>query len=159
MQHLIHQLKYKNRQEIGTRLGELYGKTLQKEAHTIAASWDIIIPIPLHPSKRQRRGYNQCATFADSLAESLDIKAAHDLLKRNHDTGTQTRLGRYKRWENVASIFYIDEEQKNELEGKHVLLVDDVITTGATLEAAATILLAVPNTKVSIAGIASAITL
>ncbi len=159
IQHLIHQLKYRGRQEIGSRLGSLYGEILQKEATQLIEDWDIIMPIPLHPAKKQRRGYNQCTTFVDSLAQQLAISAAHEILKRNIDTGTQTRLGRYQRWENVETIFYLDEKQKKELEGKHILLVDDVITTGATLEAAATIILDLPNTKVSIAGIASAITL
>jgi ComF family protein len=150
VQHLIHQLKYKGKKEVGTYLGFLFGTALLESEDF--QSIDLILPIPLHPRKKEKRGYNQSEAICDGIAKGMQKEQNHSLLVRTKDTKTQTKKSRYKRWENVSEIFKILHPEK--LEGKHVLLVDDVVTTGATLEAAGQILLEIPNTKISIASLA-----
>ena len=150
VQRLIHQLKYKGKKEIGSYLGLLFGLTLMENIDF--QSIDIILPIPLHSHKRKKRGYNQSEAICDGIAEGMKKECNYNLLIRTIDTKTQTKKMRYNRWENVSQIF--DVQHPEQLAGKHILLVDDVITTGATLESAAEILLKIPHTKVSIAGLA-----
>ncbi len=146
VQHLIHQLKYKGQQHIGVSVGKLYGYELKycDDFNCV----DTIIPVPLHPKRQRKRGYNQSDCFAEGLAESMNVKADLKTLYRAVESETQTKKSRFNRWENVESIFQVRDATA--LEGKHVLLVDDVITTGATLEACAHTLLKVPGVKVSI---------
>ncbi len=151
VQHLIHQLKYRGKKEIGTSLGKYYGKELKMSP--MFSSANIVLPVPLHPKKLKKRGYNQSETFAQGLAESMNAENPNDVLIRTYASETQTKKSRFARWKNVEEIFTITSPEK--LEGKHVLLVDDVVTTGATLEACANKILEIPDTKVSIATIAS----
>jgi len=152
IQHLIHQLKYKGRREIGNYLGLLFGLALLESEDF--QSIDIILPIPLHPHKRKKRGYNQSEFICGGIAKGMKKEYNYNLLVRTMDTKTQTKKSRYNRWENVSQIFKVLQPEK--LEGKHILLVDDVVTTGATLEATVQALLEVPNTKISIACLACA---
>ena len=150
VQRLIHQLKYKGKQGIGSYLGFLFGRNLMESDDF--QSVDIILPIPLHPHKKRKRGYNQSEAICDGIAKGMEKERDYSLLVRTIDTKTQTKKNRYNRWENVSQIFNVLHPEK--LEGKHILLVDDVVTTGATLESAAQILLDIPDTKVSIACLA-----
>ncbi len=152
VQRLIHQLKYKGRKEVGFAVGKLYGYELKKSEQfkTVNA----IVPVPLHPKKIKKRGYNQSESFAEGLAASMELEADLKTLFRAHESETQTKKSRFSRWQNVESIFQLND-LKN-LEGKHVLLVDDVITTGATLEACAQTLQRIPGIRISVATIAYA---
>lgn len=132
-QNLLHRLKYSGQQEVGVKLGRLLGRELLNEERFAASA--LVIPVPLHPKKMQLRGYNQSALLARGLAESMQLPTGEDLLQRGLFTESQTRKGRLERWENVADAFYCPQPEK--LAGKAVLLVDDVLTTGATLEACA----------------------
>lgn len=150
VQRLIHQLKYKGNKEAGTAIGKLYGAELS--GSPLFNSISGIVPVPLHRSKQRKRGYNQSEYFARGLAESMQVECLAGAVTREVASETQTRKSRYKRWENVAEVFRVKEP--SQLESKHILLVDDVITTGATIEACAAKLLQVPGVMVSVAGIA-----
>lgn len=149
-QHLIHQLKYNKKFSIGVELGKWYGHQLKKSP--FFQKIDIIIPVPLHPEKEYKRGYNQADAIAIGLAETMQLPWSKKVLKRGVFSDSQTTKSRMARFENVMKAFYVN--LANPIRHKHVLLVDDVLTTGATLEACATKLLAVDNTKVSLATIA-----
>lgn len=146
-QQLIHQLKYKGVKEVGIEMGRWFGNELMQNSYFNEV--DLIVPVPLHPVKERKRGYNQSLMIAEGLAGSIGKPVENNNLYRRKYTETQTRKGRYDRWENVGTLFAVNNEQN--LIGKHVLLVDDIVTTGATLEACASALLAVPEVKVSIA--------
>ncbi|SMD42502.1 comF family protein [Aquiflexum balticum DSM 16537] len=134
-QSLLHQLKYKNRPEIGAELGRIYGSILHSV--NLQNNWDEITPVPLHPLKQKRRGYNQSEQFANGLSESLGIPV-NISLERVQFTETQTSKSRIERIENVSEVFKVKKE--SQLAGKRILLVDDVMTTGATLVSCANIL-------------------
>jgi ComF family protein len=134
-QRLLHQLKYKNKPEIGVELGRIYGSILL--SNNFQNYWDEITPVPLHSLKQKRRGYNQSEQFAIGLSESLDIPVKISL-ERIQFTETQTKKSRIERIENVAEVFEIRKD--SQLEGKRILLVDDVMTTGATLVSCANML-------------------
>jgi ComF family protein len=151
-QRLLHQLKYQGQSQIGQALGQLYGAELADAG--LAPAFEVIVPVPLHRRKLARRGYNQAEAFATGLATALDCPSAAQALRRTEHTASQTRKGRAARWENVASVFEVAEPQA--VLGRHVLLVDDVLTTGATLEACGAALLAAGARAVSIATIACA---
>jgi ComF family protein len=129
MQQLIHQLKYKNNQEIGNFFGKYYAHVIQK--HQL--SFDLIIPVPLHPKKFKERGYNQLTTFGKSMAQILEIPYIEDVLVRNTYNQTQTKKNRTQRIESLEKqkIFSVLNPEK--ITNQHVLLIDDVITTGSTL--------------------------
>lgn len=150
IQRMLHQLKYKNRPEIGERIGALYATELQESESF--ASVSKIIPVPLHPLKLKKRGYNQAESFADGLAQKLSAEVVSNNLIRIENTDTQTKKSRYARWENVSTVFSLINP--NQLENEHVLLVDDVITTGSTIESCARLLFENGISKVSIAAIA-----
>jgi ComF family protein len=152
VQHLLHELKYKGRKEIGIFIGYQMGLELQQSELFNTAG--VIIPVPLHPSKLKKRGYNQSEQFALGLASAMNIKADSDSLIRQKASETQTRKTRFRRWENVKDNFCVTRTEQ--LTGKHILLVDDVITTGATLEACSSALMTIPGVKLSIAAIAFA---
>jgi len=147
VQHLIHQLKYKGRMDVGVHLGKLLGADLVKSS--VFADVDKVIPVPLHPDKQRKRGYNQSEQIAIGMAKAMNIEMDATSFIRTVDTQTQTRKSRFARWENVKEIFQVTSV--NELANKHLLLVDDVITTGATLESAAHILLNIEGVKLSVA--------
>jgi ComF family protein len=147
---LIHQLKYKGIKEIGSELGRIYGNALKSSE--FLEEIDLIIPVPLHPSKKRQRGFNQSDLIAGGISESTGIPMDSGLLERITVTKTQTRKSRYDRWTNVQDIFRVTG--KNRLEDLHILLVDDVITTGSTIEACANELLKGENIKVSVAALA-----
>jgi ComF family protein len=153
VQQMIHHLKYKDNKEIGVFLGKTYGEELKKAAAFPGV--ESIIPVPLHPKRQRKRGYNQSEVFADGLSESLDIPVEPGILIRSVASQTQTRKSKFSRWQNVESIFVIKTPDK--LENRHVLLVDDVITTGATLEACIHTLQTIPGVKVSVASIAAVV--
>ncbi len=152
VQHLIHQLKYKGKKEIGIFIGELYGKELLKSE--FFQNIDVIIPVPLHPKKEKKRGYNQSEMFGIGLSTSMQIPLDKTTLIRTYASETQTKKSRFKRWENVNEIF--DLQNADLLENKHTLLIDDVITTGATIEACANMLKKIKDVKISIVSIAAA---
>lgn len=152
VQHLLHQLKYQGQQEVGTALGQMYG--LELAQHGLGTDLDLIVPVPLHRRKLAKRGYNQSDTFAEGLARSLAVPWAADALQRTSFTASQTRKSRAERWQNVAEVFAVPRPEA--VQGKHVLVVDDVLTTGATLEACAIKLLDAGAGAVSVATIACA---
>ncbi len=151
-QKLIHNLKYKGKKKVGIHLGELYGRKLQ--ASNLFQNIDLIVPVPLHYTKERKRGFNQSALFAKGLAGPLGIPVFEQALLRSSNLSSQTIKNRLERLENVLGSFVL--AQPNRLENKHILLVDDVVTTGATLEACALKILELPDTKLSIATIAIA---
>jgi ComF family protein len=151
--HLIHLLKYNNRKDIGIELGRLYGNELISEADF--KTIDYVIPVPLHYKKLQKRGYNQSEMIAKGLTKVLPADLRTDFLYRKKFTETQTKKLRYERWENVNNVFGI--KNGNNLNNKHILLVDDVMTTGSTIEGCANALLSTAeNIKISIVTLAFA---
>lgn len=151
-QHLIHFIKYKGLKELGFETGRRFGIALS--ASPDFNSIDFVVPVPLHPKKQKLRGYNQSEWISKGISESLKKPVSTDNLKRNLHTSTQTRKNRYERWENVENIFEVTRPE--EFAGKHILLIDDVVTTGSTLESCAFQLLQVKNVTVSIATLAFA---
>ncbi|MBN2637554.1 MAG: ComF family protein [Bacteroidales bacterium] len=150
VQHLIHQLKYKGKKDVGIYLGKLLGKELNESP--LYQDVDLIIPVPLHPAKEKKRGYNQSLMIARGISEEMTGRLAQDILFRKIQSSTQTKKSRYERWQNVKDIF--DLRNATQLEGKHVLLVDDVITTGATLEACGNLLNTIKGVKISVSSLA-----
>ena len=148
----MHSLKYKGNTEVGENLGKLLGHRLQKSS--LYSKIDLIIPVPLHPKKEKKRGYNQSECIANGLAEVLQTPVDTNCLTRIKATDSQTKKGRYTRYENMEEVFSL--VQPSAIADKHVLLVDDVITTGATLEACANALLKKGASQISIAAIAFA---
>lgn len=149
-QALLHLLKYKNKPEIGEELGRLYGLSLAH--HGFFGLWDVLVSVPLHPLKKARRGYNQSECFARGLSKSLEIPY-QELLVRKKFTETQTNKSRLDRLKNVEQVFVM-------LEGVHasglrILLVDDILTTGATICSAAQTLLEGGAKHVDLATIAA----
>jgi len=147
IQHLIHRLKYKGDQEIGIYLGKLMGRSLL-ESNRFKRT-DYLIPLPLYPDKEQKRGYNQAAVICSGMSSIMNLPVLSGIVARNRPTETQTKKHRAERWENVAGSFIVKDKKK--LVGKNVLLIDDVITTGATLEACGHAILQIPDVKLSIA--------
>jgi len=150
---LIHNLKYRGVREIGYELGKIYGLSLRHS--DFLNEVDLIIPVPLHPSKHRKRGFNQAECISRGLADTTGLPLDLNSLVRIALSDTQTKRSRYERWLNVEGIFFVAEPA--ELKGKHILLVDDVITTGSTLEACTVELLKIENVKVSVVAIAVAV--
>ncbi len=146
-QKLIYQLKYKGKQRIGNLLGQWLGAEL-KESERFP-SIDYIVPVPLHPKKLKKRGYNQLSTFGKSISDILNVPFITNVLIKRSVTDTQTLKRRFERWKNVNEIFHLTDITI--FEHKHILLIDDVITTGATLEACALELSKTKDIKISIA--------
>lgn len=153
VQHLIHQLKYKGKTEVGVAIGKIYGHDLLQSVDYRTV--DMIVPVPLHQSKELLRGYNQADLFSEGLSHAMEKPWNKHALLRVAATETQTHKTRFERWQNVGSVFKV--AHPDTLAGKHILLTDDVITTGSTLEACAQIILALPETRVSIATMACAV--
>ena len=146
VQELIHNLKYKGHEEIGTVLGNWHAEDLKELK--LKKAFDVIIPVPLHPRKFKERGYNQVTTFGKALAKSLEIPFDDSVLYRKKYSKTQSKKNLLGRTENIENIF--DAYSTAENENKHFLIVDDVLTTGATLEACSRALLKIPGAKISI---------
>jgi len=149
---LIHSLKYKNDQESGIQLGRLYGQEISKKSQYPLI--DYIIPVPLHPKKQKKRGYNQSDCIAQGLSETTKIPYLNNVLIRTVNTETQTKKHKDERWQNVSGVF--DLINTETVEGKSILLVDDVITTGATIEHCAKVFNEKANCRVSIGCLARA---
>lgn len=149
-QNLIHNLKYRNRQENGTYLGNLYSKELKNLE--IFKEIDCIVPVPLHKKRLYERGYNQVTTFCNALENNLLISVIDDVLVKTQHLKSQTNRSKEGRKESNKNVFSIENQHK--IEGKHILIVDDVFTTGATIEACANEILKIKNTKISILTIA-----
>ena len=152
VQHLIHELKYKNNPEAGVFLGQELGKTI-KDA-PLFQGIDYLIPVPLHPRREKQRGYNQSLLIAQGINEVTGIPIGDKYLIRAVYTTTQTKKSADERHKNVKDIFEVRFPE--ELEGKHVLLIDDVLTTGATLESCAHQLENIPGIMISAATAACA---
>lgn len=152
LQKLIHELKYKGNTEVGVFLGTQIGYAISES--NFINNIDCIVPVPLHPKKEKTRGYNQSYYLANGINEILKTKIDVKTLKRIVDTESQTKKNKYSRWENVGEVFKISNLKK--LRGKHILLVDDVVTTGSTLESCVQTLQQIEGIKVSIVTIAMA---
>ncbi len=150
---LIHNLKYKGVKEIGTELGRIYGTSLKSSGYMDGI--DIIIPVPLHLSKLRKRGFNQSEIICMGISSVTDVPVNTTSVKRISVSDTQTKKSRYERWVNVEGIFRVTDPEA--LKGKHVLLVDDVITTGSTIESCVNEILKTDGTKVSVAALAYAV--
>ena len=151
VQNMMHQLKYNNQPQIGIEIGRMYAEQLQE--HDTYTSAEVIIPVPLHPIKLLKRGYNQSEQFAIGLSEILDIPVKTDILFRDKAAESQTSKSRGNRFDNMKTVFKAHE---TEFSFKNVLLVDDTITTGATLEACTFALQDVGIKVINIVGIAYA---
>jgi len=152
VQELIHNLKYKGHEEIGTVLGNWYMEDLKELI--LETPFDVVIPVPLHPKKFRERGYNQVTTFGKALAKGLKINYNDTVLYRKKYSKTQSKknlIGRSENIENIFDVLFTEENQN-----KHFLIVDDVLTTGATLEACSKALLKIPGAKISIVCMAMA---
>jgi ComF family protein len=152
VQELIHNLKYKGQEEIGTILGNWYVEDLKELK--LETPFDIIIPVPLHKRKFKERGYNQVTTFGKTLAQGLEIAYDDTVLYRKKYSKTQSKKNLLGRSENIENIFDVHSLEKHQ--NKHLLIIDDVLTTGATLEACSRALLKIPGIKISIVCMAMA---
>ncbi|MDD4672411.1 MAG: ComF family protein [Bacteroidales bacterium] len=151
-QQLLHKLKYDGHKSIGVALGKQLGAVLAQSE--LYSHIDYVVPVPLHPRKLRIRGYNQAEVIAQGVCEAYNAKLLTNVLVRTEFTQTQTRKTREERARNVAQAFAVSAPAK--LSQKHILLIDDVITTGATLEACANKLLTAADCKVSLAALAYA---
>lgn len=151
-QALIHNMKYRGQKEIGYEMGRIFGGELMSS--NAYREIDLVVPVPLHVRKQRKRGYNQSEWIARGIAERMEKPIDTGTLYRAIESETQTRKTRYERWKNVENIFKL--KTADALKDKHILLVDDVVTTGSTLEACAKVILDAENTKVSVATLAIA---
>jgi ComF family protein len=147
VQHLMHQLKYKGNKDLGLQLGRLMGNALKNAPRF--SEIEALVPLPLFPSKEKKRGYNQATILCEGMAEILLIPILDKVITRPQHTETQTKKGRIERWKNIEGKFQLLDPAA--IQNKHLLLVDDVVTTGATLEACGNELLTVKDVKLSIA--------
>ena len=152
VQQLIHNLKYKGQEEIGTTIGQWYAEDLKNIESLV--SIDEIIPVPLHRRKLKERGYNQVTAFGKALSSSLNIDYNDSLLIRNVYSKTQSKKNLLGRTEGIETVFDVSFTEKDH--NKHFLIIDDVITTGSTLEACSKVMLKIPGAKISIVCMAMA---
>lgn len=150
---IIYRIKYKNGKNLGRTMGRLFGSDLKSSQ--FLETVDLIVPVPLHPRKLGKRGYNQAEEISKGISESVNIPVSTGNLIRVISNPTQTKRSKTQRWENVKNIFSLQSPEK--YINKHILLVDDVITTGSTLEACALTFQGVPGIKISIATIGEAL--
>jgi ComF family protein len=146
MQRLMHQFKYRGDKDLGLQLGRMMGDSLSRSCRFKV---DALIPLPLFASKEKRRGFNQATILCEGMAESMKVPVLNNVVARTQYTDTQTKKGRIERWQNMEGKFVLADP--GAINDKHVLLVDDVVTTGATLEACGAELLKATNVKLSIA--------
>lgn len=149
---ILHQLKYRGQKEIGEYFGEHFAAELMQTG--LSPVPDYLCPVPLHPKKERKRGFNQSYHIALGLSRQMHVPVLKDNLRRLGNTATQTRKSRYERWENVENMFEVVNPDL--FDGKHIALVDDVVTTGATLEACATAILSCCDARISILTLAMA---
>ena len=147
---LVHHLKYYDKPEVGVQIGRIYGEILKKSPNFRGI--ELVVPVPLHPKKEWQRGYNQAAKFGAGLAESLGVEQAEHAIRRIEHRESQTRKRRHDRHDNARQLYEVADAKK--LAGRHVLLVDDVLTTGATLENCGKYIAELPGTRISMATIA-----
>lgn len=152
VQQLIHNLKFRGHQEVGTVVGDWFAEDLK--SIQIIKTIDEIIPVPVHKKRFKERGYNQVTTFGEALSKNLNITYNPDILVRNVYSKTQSKKNLLDRNDTNANIFDVNFSEKDH--NKHFILIDDVMTTGATLELCANALLKIPGTKISIVTIAMA---
>lgn len=152
VQRLLHALKYGAEPAVGQWLGEWLGQELAQNADF--KSVDVVLPVPLHPKKLRKRGYNQVAGFARALAQCLGAEYQENNLIKTAENTTQSQKHWLERQEGKPAIFAVQHPQK--ISGKHILLTDDILTTGATLTACAEELLTHPQTRLSVATMAYA---
>jgi ComF family protein len=148
MQHLMHQFKYKRNKELGNQLGKMMGESIKRSGRFVI---DALVPLPLFPAKEKRRGYNQATVLCEGMAESLQVPVLKEVVIRSQHTDTQTKKGRIERWQNMEGKFILANPEA--IKNSNLLLVDDVVTTGATLEACGAELLKAENVKLSIAAL------
>lgn len=153
VQKLMHLLKYKGEKEIGLLLGRYFGAELR--VANLCSDIDLIVPVPLHKNRMRKRGYNQSEWIAKGLSDALKKPLDTTTLIRTIENPTQTHKGVFERWENTLGVFKVLD--KSQFEKKHILLIDDVLTTGSTLEACAQSILQVAETKISIVTLAVAV--
>lgn len=151
LQHLMHRFKYKGKKDIGYFLGRQFGKNLK---NTPLSNVDLIIPVPLHKKKQTIRGFNQSEVIAQGIASELGVPVNAVVAIRQKANRSQTRKNRYDRWLNSQGLFQLQDSEF--IAGKHVLVVDDIITTGATAESFAQVLMEVPGVKISFVALAVA---
>lgn len=152
IRNLIHNMKYKGLKELGYELGRIYGTSLL--GSDFLEGIDVLIPVPLHLSKKRIRGFNQSECIASGIGDTTGLTVDNQALARITGSATQTKRSRYDRWTNVEGIFTVTDPSL--IRGKHILLIDDVITTGATIESCTGELLKVEGVKVSVAALAYA---
>lgn len=152
IQNLVHEFKYKGNKDIGLYLGAMMGSSLL--SNNRFTNIDALIPLPLFADKEFKRGFNQATILCSGISEVMNIPVIKNNVVRKRFTETQTKKHRTERWENVEGSFKVT--QPTELKNKHILLVDDVVTTGATLEACGAEILKIAGTKLSIATLAFA---
>jgi len=150
VQKLVHRFKYRGVKEIGLFLGAELGREILKTP--FGNEIDLIIPVPLHPKKQKKRGFNQSEIIGRGVSSVLNVDLNTTVLLRRSHSSTQTRKSKYQRWENVEHIFYVKSPEI--IANKHILLLDDVITTGATMEACAQVLLKEEGVKLSLGAVA-----
>ena len=150
VQNLLHQLKYNNHPEVGIKLGKLLSLSIIKDG--CEKEFDLIVPVPLHKSRKRTRGYNQSAMITKGMEEVLKIPFSDNVITRTTATNTQTKKSKIERWENVNYVFRVTAPEI--VSGKRVLIVDDVITTGATIESCAKSLVESGAKEISIACLA-----
>lgn len=148
VQDILHLIKYKSKTKLAEFLGEKLGELFKDDQNI-----DYILPVPLHPKKLRKRGFNQSTLIAKGMERIMDVKRNEKILRRIKHNPSQTTVTKYDRWENVRTIFEVSKPKK--IEGKHVLLVDDVLTTGATIESCVQQLLQIDGCKVSVATLAA----
>jgi ComF family protein len=146
MQHLMHQFKYRKNKELGLQLGKMMGQQLKRSRRFTT---DALVPLPLFPAREKRRGYNQATILCQGISEVMQIPILDKVIIRPQFTETQTKKGRIERWKNMDGKFILVDPRA--IANKHLLLVDDVITTGATIEACAMEFLKIENVRISIA--------
>jgi ComF family protein len=152
VQHLMHQLKYRGNKDLGVQLGRIMGNALKSSNRF--NDINALIPLPLFPSKEKKRGYNQAKVLCDGIAEILSLPVLSNVIIRPQHTETQTKKGRIERWKNIEGKFKLIDPAS--IQNKHLLLIDDVVTTGATLEACGNELLLAENVKLSVATLCKA---
>ncbi len=150
VQTIIHHIKYKKQTSVGLTMGRLIGDRLSQSFYF--KNIDYIVPVPLHPKKAKKRGYNQSRLLANGIAEVLDLPIREDLLIRTEERNSQTHRNRYDRFENMMEVFCV--LNREEVIGKSILLVDDVLTTGSTIEACSLKLLESGAATINVAALA-----